>query len=80
MKCIACLGRAQPQPITVTVTAPEGTEDGWQQPWHITEDPTCVFGPSASTVESKSAPLTSTTTIKYAWPDQLPGNPTSNYL
>ena len=47
-----------------------GTEDGWQQPWQITEDPSCVFGPSASTVESKSTALTSTTTINYAWPDQ----------
>ena len=57
-------------PITVTVTAPAGTEDGWQQPWKITEDPTYVFGPSASTVESTAGALTSTTTVVYKWPEE----------
>jgi hypothetical protein len=57
-------------PITVTVTAPAGTPTGWQKPWHITEDPTCVFGPSASIVKSVTGELTSTTTIQYAWPDE----------
>ena len=55
--------------ITVTVTAPLGTPNGWQQPWKIDEDPSCVFGPSASTVESKApSPLTSVTKINYKWP------------
>jgi hypothetical protein len=55
--------------ITVTVTAPAGTAGGWQEPWGITEDPTCAFGPTASTVESKApSPLTSVTKINYQWP------------
>ena len=45
-----------------------GTPEGWQQPWHITEDPTCAFGPTASTVASTTSPLTSTTKINYKWP------------
>mmetsp|Transcript_26305 Transcript_26305/g.43656 ORF Transcript_26305/g.43656 Transcript_26305/m.43656 type:complete len:332 (+) Transcript_26305:50-1045(+) len=56
--------------ITVTITAPPGTADGWQQPWHITEDPTCKFGPSASTVASSQSALTSTTIINYRWPSR----------
>lgn len=56
-------------PITVTVKAPPGTADGWQQPWKITEDPTCVFGPSKSTVSSKTSKETSTTVVQYSWPD-----------
>ncbi len=66
--------------LTVTVTAPAGTEDGWQQPWRITENPTCLFGPSASTAASVASARTSTTKINYQWPtpppkEQLPEPP-----
>eukprot|EP01079_Euglenida_sp_SAG-EU17-18_P009853 gene9853-1776_t len=36
-------------PITVTVSAPSGTQNGWAHSWHLTEDPTCPFGPKSST-------------------------------
>jgi hypothetical protein len=57
--------------LTVTVSAPPGTEDGWQQPWQLTEVPKCKFGPSSSTVSSTQSQLTSTTKINYRWPDAV---------
>eukprot|EP00662_Eupelagonemidae_sp_cell21_P021054 gene21054-55236_t len=55
-------------PLTVTTTAPAGTSGGWAHPWALTEDPTCPFGPNASTATETHNDTVQVATIHYRWP------------